>query len=115
MSILDFLKRRKQLTCRESEGTNLAIQAINEFEKRSFVFKGTDGKYAGLNKEELIEKIQDEIDRQFILYRYKSKIKTYKDNKNIQQAEIKLIGKAGIMNRYNPMDIEMTIATESPT
>ena len=49
-----------------------------------------------------------------ILYHYITKAKTYTDRKGISQVKIRLIGKAGMMNRYHPLDIALDITTEMP-
>lgn len=114
MSLIDAIKRRKNIVYRENEGINLAIYLINEFKDRTFAFKGLKNRYFGLSGEDLLRLIQDELDSMLILYRYTTKIKTYTDRKGIPQVEIKLAGKASTMNRYNPLDVELDIKTEMP-
>ena len=112
MSITDFIKRRKNVTCQESDGINSAIQLIHEFKNRTFIFKGTKKKYFGLSQEDLLIKLQEDMDNMLVLYRYTTNIKKYIDKKGIAHAEIKLYGKVSGMSRYNPLDIEMEIKTE---
>jgi len=113
MSLIDFIKRRKNIVTQENEGINLAIYFINQFEDRTFTFKGLKNKYFGLRKENLLKLIQEELDSMLVLYRYTTKVKTYTDRKGISQAKIKLVGKVNTMNRYNPLDIELDIKTET--
>ncbi|KPJ65596.1 MAG: hypothetical protein AMJ43_10405 [Coxiella sp. DG_40] len=114
MSLIDVIKRRKNIVCQESEGINLAIYLINEFKDRTFTFKGLKNKYLGLSGENLLKRIQEELDSMLILYRYTTKAKKYTDRKGVPQIEIKLAGKASTMSRYNPLDIELDIKTEMP-
>jgi len=114
VSLTDFIKRRKNIVNQESEGMNLAIYSINELQDRTFTFKGLKNKYFELSGENLLNRIQDELDSTLILYRYTTRIKRYIDRKGVPQIEIKLIGKAGTMDRYNPLDIELDIRTEMP-
>jgi len=114
VSLTDFIKRRTHIVNQESEGMNLAIYFINQFEGRKFTFKGSKNKYFGLSGENLLNRIQDELDSTLILYRYTTRVKRYIDRKGVPQIEIKLIGKAGTMNRYNPLDIELDLKTEMP-
>ncbi len=112
MSLINLIKRRKNIEYKESEGANLAIQTIDKFEDRKFTFKGLKRKFQGLSADDALKLIQDEMDNMVILYRYKTKVKTYIDKNGTLQSEIKLIGRAGKMNRYNPMDLDMVIKTE---
>ena len=112
MSIIDFIKRRKNVSCQESDDINSAIQLINEFKNRTFVFKGTKKKYFGLSQENLLIKLQEDMDNMLVLYRYTTNIKKYIDKKGVANAEIKLYGKVSGMSRYNPLDIEMEIKTK---
>ena len=54
------------------------------------------------------------MDSMLILYRYTTKIKTYIDRQGITQAEIRLLGKASTMSRYNPLDVELLVKSEIP-
>jgi len=38
MSLIDFIKKRKDVTYEESEGVNLAVFLINEYKARKFYF-----------------------------------------------------------------------------
>jgi hypothetical protein len=114
MSLIDIIKRRDNIVIHESEGINSAILLLNEFRGRTFTFRGTKKKYVRLRQEKLLELIQVELDSMLVLYRYVTRIKKYIDRKGVSQAEIRLIGKASTMNRFNPLDIEMVITTEAP-
>ena len=113
MSLTDFIKRRTPVANQESEGINLAIYLINEFRDRTFTFKGLKSNYFGLSGERLLKYIQEELDSMLILYRYTTRAKKYIDRKGIPQVEIKLVGKASTLNRYNPLDISFFIKTEN--
>ena len=114
MSLTDFIKRRRRIVNQESEGMNLAVYSIKELQDRTFTFKGLKNKYFGLSGENILNRIQDELNSTLILYRYTTKVKRYTDRKGVLQVEIKLIGKAGTMDRYNPLDIELDLKTEKP-
>ena len=114
MSLVDLLKGRKNVTFQENEGINSAIHLINEFRDRTFAFKGLKKKYSGLDGAGLLKQIQEEMDSMLILYRYTTKIKTYIDKRGFTQAEIRLLGKASTMSRYNPLDVELLVKTEIP-
>ena len=114
MFLTDFIKKRKNVVYQESDGINLAIYLINEFKNRRFIFKGVKNKSFGVSGEELLKLLQEETDSMLILYRYITKAKKYTDRKGVSQMEMKLIGKASMMNRYNPLDIELNIMTEIP-
>ena len=113
MSLTDVIKRRKNIVCQENQGINLAIYLINEFQDRTFTLKGIKNKYFGLNREGVLKRIQEELDSMLILYRYTTRTKKYTDRNGIPQLKIKLTGKASTMNRYNPLDIELDIKTET--
>ena len=114
MSLIDVVRRRKNVVNQESEGINLAIYLINEFQGRTFTFKGLKNRYLGLDGEKLLDRIQEELDSMLILYHYTTRVKKYTDRKGVPQVEMKLVGKTNTMNRYNPLDIELYIKTEMP-
>jgi len=114
VSLTDFIKRRTHIVNQESEGINLAIYLINEFQDRTFTFKGLRSNYFGLSGENLLKLVQEELDSMLILYRYTTRAKKYTDRKGVPQVKIKLVGKASTMDRYNPLDIAMDITTEMP-
>lgn len=111
MSLIDFLKRRKYVVCQESEGLNLAVCTIKELEGRRFRFKGLYKKYLGIEGEKLLELLQAEIDSMLILYRYTTQVKKYTDHKGHYQISIGILGKTGMRDKYNPLDIKLVIRT----
>lgn len=113
MRFIDCIIKRKDVIEQESEGLNLAIGAINEFEARRFTFKAPQTKYSGINAETLLKLLQNEVNSSLIVYRYTTKVKKFKDRKGRSQMHIRLIGRAGMMSKYNPLDIKMDIITES--
>jgi len=113
MFLADFIKRRKNVVYEESDGINLAIYSINEFKSRRFTFRGVKNKYSGVDGENLLKLLQEEMDSTLILYRYITKEKKYTDKKGVSQIKMRLIGKASSMSRYNPLDIELNIITET--
>ena len=114
MFLIDFIKIRKNIINQESKGINLAIYLINEFKDRTFTFHGLKNKYFGINGEELLKLIQEELGSMVVLYNYTTRAKTYTDRKGISQLQISLIGKVSMMHRYNPLDIKLDIMTEMP-
>jgi hypothetical protein len=112
-TVIDWLLRRKCIVSQESKGIDLAIYLINEFEGRTFIFKGLKNKYFGIRREELIKLIQDELESMIVLYNYTTRAKTYTDRKGIPQLKMRLIGKVSMMHRYNPLDIKLDITTEN--
>jgi hypothetical protein len=112
-NIIDWLAGKKSVRYSQGEGLNLAVYLINELKNRRFTFTGLKSKYSGIGGEELLSLLQEEIDGMLIAYRYTTKAKKYMDRKGISQVEIRLIGKASSMNRYNPLDIKLDIKTET--
>ena len=112
MSVIDLLKRRKNITYEEGEGIHLIPRYIKKYEGRKFRFKGLRKIYSGLSHEELLSQVQKEMDNMMILYRYITRIKQYTDRKGVSQCDISITGKAGMMSRYNMLDIELHIKTE---
>jgi len=115
LNFVGWLAGRKRIEYKEGVGLSLAIYLINEFQDRTFTFKGLENKYFGLRRENLLKRIQEELDSTLILYRYTTKAKKYTDRKGLPQVEIKLVGRASAMNRYNPLDVELDIKTEMPS
>lgn len=113
MFLADFIKRRKKVIHQEGEGINLAIYLINEFKDRRFAFRGLKNKYSGIDGEELLKLLKEEMDGMLVLYRYITRAKKYMDRKGVSQVEIQLIGKASSMDRYNPLDMKLDISTET--
>ena len=114
MSLTDLIKRRKHIVNQVSDGTNLVIFLINEFQDRTFTFKGLKKRYFGLKGKDLLELIQEELDSMLILYRYTTRVKKYTNRKGDTQVTIRLIGKASMRSAYNPLDIVLVIKTEMP-
>ncbi len=112
MSLTDLIKRRKHIVNHEGQGINLAITLVKRYAHRTFTFKGIQKTYFGIKGDSLIAFIQDELDSLIVMYRYETKAKTYTDKNGIEQANIRLIGRASVRGGYNPLDIAMDIATE---
>ena len=112
MTIIDWVKGRKYVSFQEGKGFDLAIYIINEFKDRKFSFKGFRKKYSKIDGETLLTLVQRELDSALVIYRYTTKLKKYRDRKGVDQIEIKLVGRASMLSRYNPLDVEMNIITE---
>jgi hypothetical protein len=114
LNVFEWLAGRRRIERMEGAGLSLAIYLIDEFQERTFSFKGLKNKCFGLSRENLLKQIQEELNSMLILYRYRTRVKKYTDRKGIPQVRIRLIGRAGMRSRYNPLDIEMDIKTETP-
>jgi hypothetical protein len=112
MNIIDLIQRRRNIVFDEGEGISLITKYVNKYEGREFYFKGLRKKYFKLSHEELLKKVQREIDSMLILYRYHIHVKEYTDRKGMSQCAIKILGRAGMFNRYNMLNIELSIKTE---
>jgi|GEM_PF-780760 len=110
-SVIDWLFRRKHVTHKEGQGLNLAIQTVERFVGRTFTCPETAPKTSGIDREEILELIQQELPGH---YDYTSRVKTYLNRKGIPQAQIEIVGSIGISNRYNPLDRTFHITTEAP-
>jgi hypothetical protein len=113
MNLIDLIQRKKDIILDESEGINLISKYVKKYEGRKFYFKGLKVKYFGLSNEELLKKVQKELDSMLILYKYHTQVKQYTDRKGISQCFIKIMGKAGMFSRYNFLNIELQIKTQS--
>ena len=113
MCLTDLIKGRKNIVTQKGEGINLAIHLIKEFQDRTFKFKGLKKKYSGISGENLLQCIEEELGNMLLLYCYTAMIKKNTDRKGISQLKIKLVGKASMMSKYNPLDIELKIKTEA--
>ena len=113
VNLVDLLTGRKSVRYSQGEGLNLAVHLINEFKERRFTFRGLKNKYSGISGEELLKLLHEEIDSMLVLYKYITRAKKYTNRKGVSQIEIRLIGKASSMNRYNPLDIKLDITTET--
>ena len=105
MFLIDIIRRRTKILYQEGRGINLAVYSINEFKDRTFTFKGLKNRYFGLSEENLLKRMQKELDSMLILYHYTTRVKKYADKKGVAQVEIKLVGKATTMGRYNLLDL----------
>ncbi len=113
MRLIDLIKKRKDVIEIECEGINSAICCIHEFEDRTFTFKGIFKKYNRLDVDRLLVRLQDELNSMVVHYRYSTRIKRFTDRNGQPQIHLKLIGKAGMMSKYNPLDIQLDIRTET--
>ena len=110
-TVIDWLFGRKCIEHKESEGISLAIRTIEEFPGRTFRCPEAAPKKTGISSEEILELIQQELPS---YYDYTTRTKQYISRSGIAQAEIELVARVGIVNRYNPLDKTFHIATEPP-
>ena len=68
-------------------------------------------KTTGISSEEILELIQQELPSYCDCT---TRTKRYISRSGIAQAEIELVARVGIVNRYNPLDKTFHIATEPP-
>lgn len=113
MGMIDYLKRRTNIVEIESDGLNAAIGSIRDFEGRRFTLKGMQRNYTGLDSDRLLKQLEYELNHMAVLYRYITKIKTYTDRKGQAQLYLQVLGKAGMLSKYNPLDIRLKIVTEN--
>ena len=110
-TIIDWLAGRKYIEKAKAPGTNLAIQTIEEFHGRTFSCKETTPKTSGIEREEILELINEELPG---YYDYTTMVKKYVDRRGTPQAKIELIGSLSVLERYNPFDRTFHIKTEGP-
>jgi hypothetical protein len=111
-NLIDWLAGKKSVGYSEGEGLNLAVQIVEEFDGRTFKFRGPRMRYSGILTEEIVRFLRGELPE---YYNYYVSVKTYLNRQNIPQAEIEItgiIGLRGKSSRYNPLDIKFFIKTE---
>ena len=85
MSLMDLIHRRTNIVRQESDGINLAVYFINQFQGRTFTFRGLKSKHFGVKDKEVLRLIEEELDSMLILYRYATMVKTYTDKRGVSQ------------------------------
>ena len=111
-TVINWLLGRKRVQHKEGRGLRLAVQTIEGFTGRTFTCPETAPKTSGIQREEILKLIQEELPS---YYAYATRVKSYLDRKGIPQAQIEIIGSIGLSNRYNPLDRTFHIATEPPS
>ncbi len=109
----EWIKGRSGIEYRESEGIGLALQTVDELNKRTFKIKGPGMKHSGIPAEEITRFLRDELPG---YYNYYVSVKNYLDKKDVHQAEIEIMGVIGMRgksSRYNPLDKKFIITTEN--
>ncbi len=114
MTVIDHIHGRKILATEESDGVTLAAYTINQHLKKKYTLKSLKKTYREITGSTLLHLLQEEMDSMIVFYRYHTKIKEYLNRKGDFHLKIELIGKAGMMNRFNPLDIKFKISTETP-
>lgn len=110
-TIIDWLAGRKHIEQTKDPGISLVIQTIEEFPGRTFSCPETAPKTSGIQREEILELIQEELPG---YYNYTTRVKKYVDRRGTPQAEIEIVGSLSVLERYNPFDRTFHIATEAP-
>lgn len=113
MPLIDWIKRRKNVSRRENQGLDLATTAIQKYPDRQFIFKAFNKQYVGIDSGRLQELLKQETNSTTLVYRYKTSTLEYTDAKGISQLEILITAKASMMTRYNPLDQSLQIKTQN--
>ncbi len=114
MSFLDRLKRRTVVDEMQSEGLSAAIEAVKQFDQRTFCVTGQGLRASHVPSEEVSRFLEEEFPD---YYSYTTKVQTYTKPQDVLHARIEIKGWSGLsqqMNRYNPFDMTCTIRTEPP-
>lgn len=114
MSLIDVLKRRKNVIRQESQGLDLATDSIQKYQGRQFSFKGFNRQYSHIDGPQLLKLLQDETNNTTLIYRYTTNVQEYTDIRGHEQLQIVITAKASMMTRYNPLDMTLQIKTEKP-
>lgn len=109
-TIIDWLAGRKNIEKAKAPGTSLAIQTIEEFHGRTFSCPETTPKTSGIQREEILVLIKEELPS---YYGYTTRIKKFVDRRGILQAKIELVGSLSVLERYNPFNRIFHITTEA--
>jgi hypothetical protein len=110
-TIVDWLAGRKCVEHQEGQGLDLAAQTIEKFSGRTFRCPETAPKTSGIQSEEMLRLIQEELPT---YYDYTTRVKEYVNRKGVSQAEIEIVRSLSALKRYNPLDVTFHIATEAP-
>jgi len=114
MFLLDRLKKRGTLEEMQSDGLSAAVDAVKQFDQRTFRVKGRGIRASHVSHEEVSRFLDEEFPG---YYTYTTKVQTYEDRHDVRHARIDIKGWSGLsqrMNRYNPFDMTITIRTEAP-
>jgi hypothetical protein len=115
MFLLDRLKRHGTIDEIQSDGLSAAIEAVRQFDQRTFRVKGRGIRASHVVYEEVSRFLDEEFPG---YYTYTTKVQIYEDRHDVRHARIEIKGWSGLsqrMNRYNPFDMTVTIRTEPPT
>lgn len=110
-TIIDWLAGRKHIEKTKGPGTSLVIQTIEEFQGRTFSCPETTPKTSGIQREEILELIKEELPS---YYDYTTRVKKYVDRRGTLQAKIEIVGSLSVLERYNPFNRRFHIGTETP-
>jgi len=112
--LIDWFTGRTSVERCEGDGLDLAIRTIKGLVERTFRCRKAAPKTSDIHYEEILEFIQEGLPQ---YYSYTTRVKTYEDRNGVPQAEIRIAGTMGLsrrMNKYNPLDIALSIRTETP-
>lgn len=112
--LMDRLAGRRRIECTEDQGLELAIRTVKEFGERTFKCPDTRPKTSNIRSQEMLEFLEKELPT---YYSYTTRVKKYLDRKGIAQVRIEIAGTMELssqMKRYNPLDISLSVRSESP-
>ena len=114
MFVLDRFRKHDAIEEMKSDGLSAAIRTVEQFDQRTFRVKGKGIRASHVPHEEVSRFLDEEFPG---YYTYTTKVQTYRDRHDVRHARIDIKGWSGLsqrMNRYNPLDITITIRTEPP-
>jgi hypothetical protein len=112
--LLDRLKRRTLIGCRDSEGLGAAIETAKAFKERTFKVRGRGIRASHVPADEILRFVREEMPA---YYTYATRVESYTDRREVPHACVTIKGWIGLsrqMNRYNPFDLTCIIETEAP-
>ena len=112
MSVLTWLTGKKDVVCRKAEGIDIALQALGQFEGRTFTVKDGLHLHRAVTTADVRTYIQTQLPQ---YYNYQAQLTTYTDRNEKQQVRIILKGHIGLsrqLQRYNPMDLRISIRSK---
>ncbi len=102
------------MTHAESQGLAGALETVADFKGRQFKVRGHGLRASHVPDEEVNRFLREELPDH---YTYTTWVATHVDRRNVRHARLEIKGSMGLsrqMNRYNPLDMTVTIKTEAP-
>ena len=114
MPLLNRLRRRTLVGCRDSEGLGAAIETAETFKERTFKVRGHGIRASHVSADEIARFVRAELPA---YYTYATRVENYIDRREVPHVRVTIKGWIGLsrrMNRYNPFDLTCIIETETP-